>query len=224
MYFKGLKKLAANVSVIGLFTVASATANVALAQTSSMKNIDTFIAGQNVDKSNKSWKLNLNKPPKQSFKEGKSYYWKLATNVGNIEVKLLPKVAPMHVTSTIYLTQLGFYDNIVFHRVIKDFMAQGGDPTGTGRAGPGYTYDGEFSNTVRHNRPGLLSMANSGPGTDGSQFFLTFIPTAWLNGKHTIFGEVTAGMDTVNTLESAGSKSGKTSKRLVIEKATIEVR
>jgi len=185
--------------------------------------IDAFIAEQNVDKARRSWKTTLEKPPKASFTAGKSYFWNLETNKGAIKVKLMPDVAPMHVSSTIYLTRLGFYDGTIFHRVIPKFMAQGGDPTGTGRGGPGYKYDGEFDSSVKHDKPGMLSMANSGPGTDGSQFFLTFVKTPHLNGKHTIFGRVVEGMDTVKELEKAGSRSGKTNEKLLIESATISV-
>jgi len=185
--------------------------------------IDAFIAEQNVDKARRAWKSTLEKPPKVSFTAGKSYFWNLETNKGAIKVKLLPDVAPMHVSSTIYLTRLGFYDDTVFHRVISGFMAQGGDPTGTGRGDPGYKYDGEFDRSVKHDKPGLLSMANSGPGTDGSQFFLTFVKTPHLNGKHTIFGRVIKGMDTVKELEKSGSRSGKTKEKLMIESATISV-
>jgi cyclophilin family peptidyl-prolyl cis-trans isomerase len=135
----------------------------------------------------------------------------------------MPEVAPMHVSSTIYLTRLGFYDGTPFHRVISDFMAQGGDPLGTGRGGPGYQYGGEFDPKVKHDKPGLLSMANAGPGTDGSQFFLTFVPTPWLDGKHTIFGEVVAGKDTLHKLEELGSRSGRPKEPLEITKATISV-
>jgi cyclophilin family peptidyl-prolyl cis-trans isomerase len=182
--------------------------------------IDSFITEQAIDKSASDWKTSLPKPPQAEFGD-ETIYWNLATNVGNIKVRLLPEVAPMHVSSTIYLTNLGFYDDVIFHRVITGFMAQGGDPLGKGFGGPGYKYDGEFSPSVRHDKPGLLSMANSGPGTDGSQFFLTFVPTPHLDGKHTIFGEVVDGTDTVRTLEAAGSRNGRPTERLVIEQATI---
>lgn len=218
----GFKKTLA--AVVFLSSALSVSSAFAASESIALQNVDKFIANEKVDTSNSNWKLQLNKPPLQQFTQGKQYIWKLKTTQGDIEIKLLPKTAPMHVSSTLYLTRLGFYDNIVFHRVIQGFMAQGGDPTGTGRRGPGYTYDGEFSPAVKHNKPGLLSMANSGPGTDGSQFFLTFIPTNWLDGKHTIFGEVTKGMNVVKALESFGSKSGKTSKKLSILEATIEVR
>jgi cyclophilin family peptidyl-prolyl cis-trans isomerase len=185
--------------------------------------IDAFIAEEKVDKARRAWKSTLNKPPKVAFTSGKSYYWNLETNKGKIKIKLMPDVAPMHVSSTIYLTRLGFYDDTVFHRVIPGFMAQGGDPTGTGRGGPGYKYEGEFDCSVKHNKPGLLSMANAGPGTDGSQFFLTFVKTPHLDGKHTIFGRVIKGMDTVKELEKFGSRSGRTTEKLMIERATISV-
>ena len=185
--------------------------------------IDAFIAEQDIDKSNEGWKTQLPKPPKVAFDADKTYYWMLKTTVGSIKIKLLPDVAPMHVSSTIFLTRLGFYDDVVFHRVITGFMAQGGDPLGRGMGGPGYKYAGEFDKSVKHDKPGILSMANSGPGTDGSQFFLTFVPTPHLNGKHTIFGEVTEGMGTVKALEERGSRSGKPSEALQIDSATINV-
>ncbi len=186
--------------------------------------IDAFIESEKIDKSASNWKTQLPMPPKVNFDAASEYYWNLETNVGTIKVKLNPEVAPMHVSSTIYLTRLGFYDDIVFHRVIKGFMAQGGDPLGRGTGGPGYNYDVEFSNSVRHDRPGILSMANAGPGTDGSQFFITFQPTPHLDGRHTIFGVVTEGMDTVKKLEERGSSSGRTTEDLRIQKATIEVK
>jgi cyclophilin family peptidyl-prolyl cis-trans isomerase len=185
--------------------------------------IDEFIAGESVDTQRSGWRTRLGEPPVLDFDADATYYWELETNVGNVTVKLLPDVAPMHVSSTIYLTRLGFYDGLSFHRVISAFMAQGGCPLGTGTGGPGYQYDGEFDSSVKHDRPGLLSMANAGPGTDGSQFFLTFVPTPWLDGKHSIFGEVVEGMDAVRALEERGSESGRTSEPLGIERATIRV-
>lgn len=183
-----------------------------------------YIKAHPVDKKKLSWKQNLKKPTQVSFDASKKYYWILKTNVGSIKVLLKPETAPMHVTSTIYLTELGYYDETPFHRVIPGFMAQGGDPTGTGHGGPGYKYSGEFDSSVRHDRPGILSMANSGPGTDGSQFFLTFVPTPHLNGKHTIFGEVVEGKGTLKELEKYGSRPrGTTKKDLLIERATIQV-
>ncbi|HTO07494.1 MAG TPA: peptidylprolyl isomerase [Myxococcota bacterium] len=185
--------------------------------------IDAQIAKNKVDKSKSDWKSHVPKPEAVSFDAKKTYTWVMETNKGTIEIKLRPDVAPMHVTSTIYLTKLGFYDGVVFHRVIPGFMAQGGDPTGTGMGGPGYQYNGEFSPNAKHDKPGILSMANAGPGTDGSQFFLTFVPTDYLNGKHTVFGEVTKGQDALKALEAAGSPSGRTKEKLEIKKATIRV-
>ena len=121
------------------------------------------------------------------------------------------------------LAREGFYDGVVFHRVIPGFMAQGGDPTGTGTGGPGYQYAGEFAGGAKHDKAGMLSMANAGPNTDGSQFFLTFVETSYLDGKHTVFGETVKGTDTLKALEAAGSASGKTKEKLEITKATIRV-
>jgi len=169
------------------------------------------------------WKLKLTKPELRQFDAKKDYFWVLETNKGSIKIKLMPEVAPMHVTSTMFLTEKGFYDGTIFHRVIPDFMAQGGDPVGDGRHGPGYQYAGEFSPTVKHDRPYLLSMANAGPNTDGSQFFITFKPTPWLDGRHTIFGEVVEGQDTVKKLEAAGTApQGTPKEELKILKARIE--
>ncbi len=176
-----------------------------------------------INKTNTQWRQRLPRPPMLEFPEDKKYFWDLKTTEGDIRIQLMPKIAPMHVSSTIYLTELGYYDGLAFHRVIEDFMAQGGCPTGTGTGSPGYQYSGEFDRYTKHDRPGLLSMANAGPGTDGSQFFLTFVPTPHLDMKHTIFGEVVEGMETVKTLETFGSRSGRPKKALRIEKATIAV-
>jgi len=188
-----------------------------------IETIDTFIAAQSIDKSGPRWKTTLPRPPKLTFEPGKSYFWNLDTDVGSLKIKLMTDVAPMHVSSTIYLSRLGFYDGLTFHRIITGFMAQGGDPLGNGRGGPGYKYKGEFDSSVKHDRPGLLSMANAGPGTDGSQFFITFVPTPHLDGRHTLFGEVVEGKGTLRALESRGSRGGTPSQPVAIRSARIEV-
>lgn len=189
-----------------------------------IKGVNSFIEASHIDKTKDNWKSDLPEPDLVTFDEQAQYFWDLETSHGKLTIKLLPEIAPKHVTSTIYLTTLGFYDDIIFHRVIRNFMAQGGDPLGTGQGNPGYKYDGEFSDLVRHDKPGLLSMANAGPGTDGSQFFITFKPTPWLDDKHTIFGEVVDGLEnTLKTIEKIGSRSGRTSEEVKILKASIRV-
>jgi cyclophilin family peptidyl-prolyl cis-trans isomerase len=182
-----------------------------------------FIASKNIDKKVPSWRTKVTMPPKLTFDPKKSYFWVLDTTEGPIKVRLMPDIAPMHVSSTIYLTEMGFYDTLKFHRVITGFMAQGGDPLGNGTGGPAYKYGAEFSPKARHTKAGLLSMANSGPNTEGSQFFLTFAATPWLDDKHTIFGEVVEGLDNLKKLEAFGSQTGATSKPLEIRTAKIEV-
>jgi peptidyl-prolyl cis-trans isomerase B (cyclophilin B) len=194
-----------------------------LFQDQAIKQTQQFINQQNIDKTKEDWKSSLPEPAEFTFSQDKTYRWHLTTSKGDIVIELMPDVAPMHVSSTVYLTTLGFYDNIIFHRIIPGFMAQGGDPTGTGRGNPGYKYAGEFSDDLKHTQGGLLSMANSGPNTDGSQFFLTFTATPWLDGKHTIFGKVVQGMDVLKSIEKLGSRSGKTSEKVSIIKATIAV-
>lgn len=215
-------------ALFGIGVLAVAAAGQASAKGEPVKDtavtqIDEFIAKSAIDKTAANWKTKLPMPPKATFDAKHKYFWRMETNKGTMRIKLMPDVAPMHVSSTMYLSKLGFYDGIIFHRVIPGFMAQGGDPLGMGSGGPGYKYEGEFSPTVKHDRPALLSMANAGPGTDGSQFFLTFVPTAWLDGKHTIFGEVVEGKEVLKLLEAAGSQSGTTSEKLNIVKTTIEV-
>ena len=185
--------------------------------------IDRFIAEQTIDRNHADWKTRLPRPPQADFDASTRYFWNIATNLGDLKIQLMPDIAPMHVSSTIYLARLGFYDGVIFHRVITGFMAQGGDPLGRGTGGPGYDYDGEYSTRARHDRAGLLSMANAGPGTDGSQFFVTFVPTPNLDDKHTIFGEVIEGMETVKQLEKRGSSSGRTSEELLMHTTTISV-
>jgi peptidyl-prolyl cis-trans isomerase B (cyclophilin B) len=154
---------------------------------------------------------------------GESYKVKFETSKGDFVILVQHEWAPNGADRFAELVENGFYNDCRFFRVINGFMAQGGDPLGVGHGGPGYKYNGEFSPTAKHDKPGILSMANAGPGTDGSQFFLTFGPTPHLDGKHTVFGEVVDGMDTVKALEARGSRSGKTKEPLLIETATIDV-
>jgi len=134
----------------------------------------------------------------------------LETNQGNIEVTLMPDVAPKTCENFTKLVEKGYYDGIIFHRVIKEFMIQGGDPTGTGRGGEsiwGRPFEDEFSDNVKFDKPGLLAMANSGPRTNGSQFFITTTETPHLHKHHTIFGKVTAGYDVVQKIENTSVDS-----------------
>ena len=136
----------------------------------------------------------------QDTKESKELTATIKTAKGDIKLTLLPAEAPITVMNFVNLAQRGFYDGIKFHRVIANFMIQGGDPTGTGRSGPGYQFKDEFSPKARHNSAGTLSMANSGPGTNGSQFFVTHNATTHLDDKHTVFGKVIEGQDVVDSI------------------------
>lgn len=124
----------------------------------------------------------------------------LTTSKGDLQITLFAPKAPVTIANFLNLAQRGYYDGIKFHRVIPDFMVQGGDPTGTGGGGPGYNFEDEFDKSLKHDKPGILSMANRGPKTNGSQFFITHVPTPWLDGKHTVFGEVTEGQAVVDAI------------------------
>lgn len=137
------------------------------------------------------------KSPEFQLDLKKEYTATFKTDNGDIVVRLFADRVPQTVNNFVFLARQGFYDNTFFHRVIKDFMVQGGDPTGTGRGGPGYSFRDEFDPKLKHDKPGMLSMANAGPNTNGSQFFITHVPTPWLDGKHAIFGQVVTGMDVV---------------------------
>ena len=131
----------------------------------------------------------------------------IATSKGEINLNLFPSEAPVTVANFLNLARRGYYDGLKFHRVIENFMVQGGCPHGTGTGGPGYQFEDEFDASLRHDRPGRLSMANAGPGTNGSQFFITHVPTPWLDDAHSIFGEVvgSADQDVVNTIQQGDS-------------------
>jgi cyclophilin family peptidyl-prolyl cis-trans isomerase len=139
-------------------------------------------------------------PPSGALDTTKSYTARFKTQRGEIVVELYADRTPLAVENFVNLARAGFYDGTTFHRVIPGFMAQGGDPTGTGTGGPGYQFGDEFHPSLRHDGPGMLSMANAGPGTNGSQFFITHAATPHLDDKHTVFGRVTAGMDVLRAI------------------------
>ena len=139
-------------------------------------------------------------PPTGALDLTKSYSAKFKTERGEIVCELFAADAPLTVENFVNLARAGFYDGTTFHRVIPGFMAQGGDPTGTGTGGPGYKFGDELSAKRRHDGPGMLSMANAGPNTNGSQFFLTFGATPHLDGRHTVFGKVTSGMEVLRSI------------------------
>lgn len=140
-------------------------------------------------------------PPEMQIDTDAEYAVSMETDKGDIQLTLYPQHAPRTVNNFVFLADEGYYDGITFHRVIDNFMIQGGDPTGTGRGGPGYTFEDEFEgNPLKHER-GVISMANAGPNTNGSQFFITHSPQPHLNGKHTVFGEVIEGQDVVDQIQ-----------------------
>jgi cyclophilin family peptidyl-prolyl cis-trans isomerase len=187
--------------------------------------IDAYIDAHPVDEEDPRWKLKVPRPPANvHFDPNQTYYWYLQTSEGLIKIELLPKLAPRHVASTIYLTRLGFYDGLEFHRIIPEFMAQGGDPLGNGGGSPGFHYASEIHKKGIHDERGVVSMANADrPRTDGSQFFILFKEAAHLDGKHTVFGHVREGWGTLRSMEMLGSKDGKPKRPVLIERATIGV-
>ena len=141
-----------------------------------------------------------NTPPAMEIYPEKSYKARMETDKGEMVIELYASKVPKTVNNFVFLARQGYYDNVIFHRVIDNFMTQGGDPTGTGRGGPGYKFEDEFDPNLRHDKPGVLSMANAGPNTNGSQFFITHVPTPHLDNKHSVFGQVTEGMDVLMSI------------------------
>jgi peptidyl-prolyl cis-trans isomerase B (cyclophilin B) len=150
-------------------------------------------------------------PPKMSIDPSKTFVATFETSKGQIVVDLFPKDAPNTVNNFVFLARDGFYNGTKFHRVINDFMVQGGDPEGTGRGGPGYRFADELTpGKYRKHQRGSLSMANAGPNTNGSQFFITHIVTDWLDGKHTVFGQVRSGQDVVDAIKQGDTLTSVT--------------
>jgi cyclophilin family peptidyl-prolyl cis-trans isomerase len=154
--------------------------------------------------------MSYDSPPPMTIDTAKSYMATFETDKGNIVVQLFAKEVPKTVNNFVFLAREGFYNGITFHRVIPGFMAQCGDPTGTGRGGPGYQFADEFNPALRHDSPGILSMANAGPNTNGSQFFITHGPTPHLDDHHAVFGKVTDGMDVLLSLSTRDPSSAGT--------------
>lgn len=140
-------------------------------------------------------------PPAMQIDPDKTYAVTIETDRGSIELELYPQYAPVTVNNFVFLAGEGFYDGVSFHRVIANFMIQGGDPTGTGRGGPGYRFGDEVRSNPLEHETGVISMANAGPNTNGSQFFITHSPQPHLNGRHTVFGKVTEGQDVVDAIQ-----------------------
>jgi cyclophilin family peptidyl-prolyl cis-trans isomerase len=201
-------------------TTAHATVDAAV------KAIDAQIAKNAADKKDPAWKTKLKMPTLVKFDPAKSYYARMVTSKGEMLIKLKPEVAPFHVTNFIYLSRLGFYDGTKFHRVMKGFMAQGGDPLGNGTGGPGYGFNLEVSPKALHNAPGVLSTANTGqPGSDGSQFFIMFNAYPSLDLHYSVFGQVEEGMETLKALEAvANPGDGPPTELVKLVKMTIEVK
>ena len=162
-----------------------------------------------------------------TLEENQKLVAKINTTMGEIEIQLFPDKAPKTVENFVGLATQNYYDGIIFHRVIEQFMIQGGDPTGSGTGGKSYfggSFEDEFNNDLTHNGPGILSMANAGPNTNGSQFFITLVPTPWLDGKHSIFGKVTGGLDVVEAIGKVETSKpfDKPMKDIVMNKVVIE--
>ena len=159
-------------------------------------------------------------PPSMKIDPKKTYSAVIHTEKGDITINLFADKTPKTVNNFVFLTRQGFYNGTIFHRVIADFMAQGGDPTGTGTGGPGYRFPDEFHPSLHHDKPGVLSMANAGPNSNGSQFFITHLATPWLDNKHSVFGQVTGGMNVLFSIPSR-DPSKRDSPAIKIKSVTI---
>ncbi len=195
-----------------------------------LSEIETFISAQekegNIDKSKANWRTRLPKFPEAAFGEGGHYEWVIETSEGTMTAELNREAAPEHVRNILYLSRLGYYDGLNFHRIIPGFMAQGGCPLGNGYGSPGYTVNLEVDRDVLHKGPGILSMARSqNPNSAGSQFFITFGSTPQLDGQYSVFGKVTEGLDVLKKLEAAGnprSNGVPPLKNITIDKTTVK--
>lgn len=210
-----IKRIHSNILMVALMLIAVGVLSVSCGPppvnepTSTATALDGRPDGANrAEESDDMGKENVLGPVKKSYSSlppmiidpGKEYTAVFETEKGKFRVSLFADKAPKTVNNFVFLAREGYYDDTTFHRVIPGFMAQAGDPTGTGAGGPGYTFEDEFHPELKHDGPGILSMANRGPDTNGSQFFITYDSTPWLDGKHTVFGKVESGMDVVENI------------------------
>lgn len=163
-----------------------------------------------------------NQAPEMQIDEGKTYTAHMETDLGTMVILLHADKAPKTVNNFVFLAENAYYDDVIFHRVIDNFMAQGGDPTGTGMGGPGYKFEDEFHSDLRHNKRGILSMANAGPNTNGSQFFITHGPTPHLDDKHAVFGEIIEGEEVLMSIP-ARDPNNRDAPAVKIKSVRIEV-
>jgi cyclophilin family peptidyl-prolyl cis-trans isomerase len=195
---------------------------------SAREQVREYIAQQmadgRIDRSAKNWQQKLPRFPEVDFAGTETCFVILKTTKGKIKVRLLSGAAPNHVANFMYLVELGFYDGMAFQYIVPGQRALGGCPIGDGRGTPGYTFAGEYESGLGHDRAGLLSMANAGRNTDGCQLFITLGPMPWMDGRHTIFGEVVEGQETLRAIGECGSKHGRPREKVVIEKGRIEER
>lgn len=209
--------------VIGAMFIRSQSEKGSLTSDSGMKLSDVEIEQQDKDsgKGGDNTMTDTAKAPAMEIDEKAQYSAVLKTSMGSMTVKLYAQDTPMTVNNFVVLAEKGFYNGTIFHRIIEDFMIQGGDPDGVGTGGPGYRFADEIT-PMEFDGPGILAMANSGPDTNGSQFFITHAPTPWLNGKHTIFGKVTEGMDVLNAIATVDvGPNDKPLKDVILETVTI---
>jgi len=160
-------------------------------------------------------------PPAMQIDPKKKYKARMETDKGTMVIELFADRTPKTVNNFVFLSREGYYEDVIFHRVISNFMVQGGDPTGTGMGGPGYKFGDEFDPSLKHDKQGILSMANAGPGTNGSQFFITHGPTPHLNNKHTVFGQVVEGLDVLMSIP-ARDPNNRSAPAVKIISVTIE--
>ena len=214
------------VLLVSTVAVASGRDAAGAEEPSALEQVRDYIAqateSGEIVKTNEQWRLHLPRFPEVTFR-GDAIFVGLETNRGDAKIRFLSQGAPNHVANLMYLVELGFYDGVVFQYMLSGERVQTGCPIGDGRGTPGYTFAGEYGSGLKHDRAGLLSMANAGRNTDGCQFFITLGPMPWMDGRHTIFGEVVEGMETLHAIGKGGApRLGIPRERIHIKRAWIE--